>query len=375
MMEIKGLGSRDYQKTLKKIEKLKKFPPKVVENRILFETKDDFSGNGRIFYEYLINNGYDKKYEIIWLVKEPEKLEKYKRHNVRFVRSHEKNEPECRNAASYRYMLSSKYIFYDQSVNWIGMTRKNQVFVNLWHGCAYAVNADRKKIFFDYCLTPGKIFNLPMKEAFGCTMRKMLPLGYPYYDDILRESVGAKNYKKELLEKSGSTKLVLWWPVIKRRLNAEEVEKLDERCRQNQIQLLIKNTDLGEVKKNTLTNIRTFKWTPLSDKEISIYELLGCTDGLISDYSSFLIDFLLVNRPMAYIMTELDDTKKWVFDHYPDFMPGKYVNSSDDICSFMDDLGNGSDIYREKREEAAGMIFDRCDNYCQRIADHIFTDQ
>ena len=49
---------------INKIEKLKKFPPKVIENRILFETKKDFSGEGRIFYDYLIENGYNKKYSV-----------------------------------------------------------------------------------------------------------------------------------------------------------------------------------------------------------------------------------------------------------------------------------------------------------------------
>jgi len=52
----------------------------------LFETKKDFSGEGRIFYDYLIENGYNKNYEIIWLVRNPEKLKNYKTKNVRLYR-------------------------------------------------------------------------------------------------------------------------------------------------------------------------------------------------------------------------------------------------------------------------------------------------
>ena len=40
---------------------LKKFPPALVENRMLFETNDDFTDNGRALFDYLIEKGYNKK--------------------------------------------------------------------------------------------------------------------------------------------------------------------------------------------------------------------------------------------------------------------------------------------------------------------------
>ena len=61
----------------KKIRYIKKFPPKMVENRILFETNDDFTDNGRALFDYLVKQGYNKKYEIVWLVHEPGKYKKY----------------------------------------------------------------------------------------------------------------------------------------------------------------------------------------------------------------------------------------------------------------------------------------------------------
>lgn len=359
---------------INKIEKLKKFPPKVIENRILFETKKDFSGEGRIFYDYLIENGYNKKYEIIWLVRNPEKLKKYKTKNVRFVQSHQKHDQECRNAASYRYMLSSRYIFYDQSVNWIAMTRKNQVFVNLWHGCDYAVNADRKKIFFDHCLTPGEKFNIPMKEAFGCTTKKMLPLGYPHYDRIIQGSKKAEEYKNKLLKKSDSKQLILWYPVEKRVLESDQLQKLDEVCRQNKIHLITKNTVL-EQNNITLTNITKITNAALEKTGMSIYELLHDTDALISDYSSVLIDYLLLNRPVGYLITELDEKKKWVFDGYPEFLPGEHIESFEDICRFIQDTGNKKDEYAQARIQTSGRLLNTCGNYSKRIADTIFTEE
>lgn len=165
----------------KKTERLKKFPPKVVENRILFETENDFDGNARLLYDYMIKNGYNRKYELIWLVNHPEKYKKYVKDNVKFVRKFRKDCEE-RRADCYEAMLSSKYIFYNESVNWIAQTQKRQVFINLWEGCDYKISSRRHKIFFDYCLIRSDAFTQSIKKYFGCTSKKLvLLLGNPVW--------------------------------------------------------------------------------------------------------------------------------------------------------------------------------------------------
>ena len=91
-----------------KVRRLRKFPPKMVKNRILFETNDDFTDNSRALFDYMVENGYNKKYELVWLVHEPEKYEKYKAENVKFIRNFKKN-TTIRRAAAYRYALTSAF--------------------------------------------------------------------------------------------------------------------------------------------------------------------------------------------------------------------------------------------------------------------------
>ena len=45
-----------------------------VSNIILFESINDFDGSSLEVYNYLKDNGYDKKYKLIWSVKNPESL-------------------------------------------------------------------------------------------------------------------------------------------------------------------------------------------------------------------------------------------------------------------------------------------------------------
>ena len=107
----------------RKIKRLKKFPPALVENRMLFETNDDFTDNGRALFDYLIENGYNKKYEMVWLVHDPSKYKEYQYENVKFIQNFKKDST-IRRAEAYKYALTSKYIFYTQAFNWIAMSIK-----------------------------------------------------------------------------------------------------------------------------------------------------------------------------------------------------------------------------------------------------------
>ena len=51
---------------------------------------------------------------------------------------------------------------------------------------------------------------------------------------------------------------------------------------------------------------------------IDIYELLAATDALISDYSSIIFDFMMVERPILHFLPDLDEyrssSRSLVFD-------------------------------------------------------------
>ena len=42
-----------------------------LQDIIMIESHNDFDCNGGAFYEYLLRNGYNKKYKIVWLLKNP----------------------------------------------------------------------------------------------------------------------------------------------------------------------------------------------------------------------------------------------------------------------------------------------------------------
>ena len=377
-----------------KVRRLRKFPPRMVKNRILFETNDDFTDNCRALFDYMVANGYNKKYELVWLVHEPEKYKKYQAENVKFVRNFKKN-TTIRRAAAYRYALTSAFIFYTQAFNWIGMARKGQTFVNLWHGCGYKANKNNRKVFFDYCLVPGDVFIETKKEFFGCSSRKLLALGYPRYDQMMKGSDAARAYKEKLLKAADSDRLILWMPTYRHasseRLNEETLNNefnipiLDDKerllafnnfCRDNHVLVVIKKHylqipyDFGE---NVLTNIVYLENQDLEDNGLQLYEFINCSDALISDYSSVAIDYLLLNRPIGFTLDDYDaytESRGWVFEDPLEYMPGEHIYNVQQFEQFVLDIRNGKDDYEDQRKAVLAKTHNVTDNYCKRVLDY-----
>ena len=45
-------------------------------------------------------------------------------------------------------------------------------------------------------------------------------------------------------------------------------------------------------------------------KQIKLYELIGISDGLLSDYSSVAVDYLLLDRPLGYVLADYNIYKE-----------------------------------------------------------------
>ena len=78
---------------------------KNLNDVIMIESHNDFDCNGGAFYNYLIKNGYNKKYKIVWLVRK--KVEVQLPKNVETVPLYG---PSLKKAY---YVCTAKYFTYD----------------------------------------------------------------------------------------------------------------------------------------------------------------------------------------------------------------------------------------------------------------------
>ena len=83
-------------------------------------------------------------------------------------------------------------------------------------------------------------------------------------------------------------------------------------------------------------------------------QLLGLADALVSDYSSTAIDYLILNRPIAFLMQDEDeyrDKRGYIFDDIEAALPGVIVKDVEGLLKFISQTATGADEAREKREQ------------------------
>lgn len=194
---------------------------KVKKNRLVFKNREmmDCTDNPEAFYEYLISSGYNKKYEIIWLVSEKRKFRNQNTGNVKFVTA--ENKYGWSSPLAYYYGATAGFFFY--SHNSAGLNRyrcKGQTVVNLWHGCGYkdAEQGKKKqniKPDFDYALVPGPVFVKTKSGLWNCEPDRLLMMGYPRYDWMLHPSMSKDEILDSLFGWKGK-KAVLWMPTFRK---------------------------------------------------------------------------------------------------------------------------------------------------------------
>ena len=97
---------------------------------------------------------------------------------------------------------------------------------------------------------------------------------------------------------------------------------------------------------------------------------MKCTDALISDYSGAAYDYLQLNKPIAYVLDDMNEYKiGFVVDDIHKLIAGQEIYNIEDMMKFIKDVSDENDIYKDKREEIKNYIYEFNDgNSCERLA-------
>lgn len=367
---------------------------KVDQNLILLDSPY-YKDNVKVLAEYI--STHKPKYKIICFIEKNQPVQKHK--NIKFIRrSYTARDKNAYSMAAYYYALKAKYVFYTHSFKWAGDKNKDQVIVNLWHGSGYKGGESATIAHnFDFMMVPGEIFIRSKAEFFKCEESKILTLGYPRYDLFHTDDNTLTNaFFKKLNIDLTKDKVVMWLPtfvpdeyllvyedplpylysgipVIE---SLDQAIELDEFCQQNGIKLLLKKHNLRystsplDKYLDCLKNIIILSDEEFKVYDIELYDLLPLTNGLISDFSSVAVDYLLLNKPVAYVLRDIEDYRKtrgFVFENPLDYMPGEHVYTLEDLKMFLKDVSQGKDKHQKIRSDKLPVMHNITDNYSQRI--------
>ena len=343
-----------------------------IKNIIVFESNADYSDNSRAFYEYLIENGYNKKYKIYWFVNNKNNFKDKQCENVKFVTMWKDGVRKTPYQWLKYFYIVKNAKFLISSNRQLHKLNKKTVSININHGTPLKniknLNVVSKDVDFsivasDFCIDlMSDQLNMP-KEKFIC-------LGNPRNDIIFKET----NTIEKVKEFSGYDKIIIWLPTFRKAsgsnrndslfdfplglpiiYNEEELKKLNIYLKKNNVLLLFKlhpHQDDSLLKAYSLSNIKILTDLYLIEKNIELTELFKITDALITDYSGFYYDYLLLDKLIGFTTDDFEEYKKqkgFALENIQDYMAGEKISDINALYTFIEDVINNNDKYKDKR--------------------------
>ena len=353
---------------------------------IIIESHNDFDCNGGAFYDYLMRNGLNKEWKIIWLLRNP--VPENLPYNVIAFNYWEKS------LKKEYYLNKAKYILCDDK--YIEKRRKTQTEIYCTHGGITYKNVVGKIIvpeYIDYILSSSPAYDPFMCKNYSIPYpnNRMLHIGFPS-NDILFENI--EDEVKKITVNDYKTR-ILWMPTFRRNsknrndsdielplgiplfMHMEELESFNTLLASIDCVVVLKihpmEIEESYKKLHDMSNIVIVDGKRTKELGIDGYKLMKSCDALLSDYSSSVYSYLLTDRPIGFVLSDLQHYKLGLtVENYEDYMPGPKIYDIEDIKQFVVNVSTGRDEYKNARQELISYLYTNPDGgACKRLCDFL----
>jgi CDP-glycerol glycerophosphotransferase len=312
----------------------------------------NYTGNPRAIYEYMVEQGLDKKYRCIWLFENPKtkipglaKVVKFRR--IRYF---------------YYMAVAGVWIFDCRQPDFL-VKRKEAHYIQTWHGTPlkklaldmetvdmggetdlleYKKHFKKNTLTWDYLLSQNPFSTEIFRRCFDFH-KEILEIGYPRNDILFQKNT--KEYQDRLkteLSLPKDKKVILYAPTWRdnefyesgqyKFTPALDFSLLKERLSKEYI-LLVKYHYLIQDKVDWQA-YEGFLYKFNAEYDIS--ELYLLADMLITDYSSVMFDYSILKRPMLFYCYDYENYQKNLRGFYFDFAkeaPGPISKTTQELIN------------------------------------------
>ncbi|MDQ3485651.1 MAG: CDP-glycerol glycerophosphotransferase family protein [Actinomycetota bacterium] len=235
----------------------------------------------------------------------------------------------------------------------------DRLVVNLWHGDGPKATSDTQLVRSSVVVAQTRLWGEYKAKVFSLPPESLALVGNPrvdQFDEDLPEEAAAR------LGLLPGRRRVLWLPTYRQARGPRArsmddgdnltdsadvrdlVTALAETAKRLSLDLVVKPHPL-DVDDYTGMAIRVLRNEHLDAAGVSLYQLLGHCDALISDVSSVWVDYLVLDRPIAFYLPDLADLERRRGLNVPDFAalaPGPQVKTADDGRLFLEQVAAGT---------------------------------
>lgn len=337
--------------------------------------------------DYLIAHRYEKKYKLIWTCDaNPER----KKHYVEISRRVPEAEATWKEIFIYYYYINtSKYIICENHL--VPKRRKKQIQVYLNHGTP-PIKVTKHTIIMppdvNYVVCSSPDISDIVSKQYSVDKSKLVYCGSPRFDHLFaKEKYIGRFFNCESMEK-----MILWVPTFRQhnlilsRIDSqkkfpfgipiiekeEDFEILNKELRKLKMGIVIKPhplQNLEYVKVNKFSHIFLLTQKDMNKKQVGINSIMKDMDAIITDYSTIAFDYMLLDRPIAYTIDDMEDYSVGFSVENPlEWMPGDKIKDLGDMLLFLQGVSNGVDQYKTERTVIRKRVhkYEEKDN-CNRL--------
>ena len=367
---------------------------------LIFSSIPFYSGNPKAMYEYFLNN-HPNKYNLIWHTDSEKDYQLYKNNKFNCI---------YRENSNFYEIINTADVFFTSHSQLISEKKEYQIYVNLWHGVGikkvgFMLNtSDFSKEDYDYynmlrkktnyIIVPSEFWKSIYCSTFNISTTNILTTGLPRTCFIDNSK---HNLQKLLLPNYKSyNKIILYLPTFRNMNNKIEGSMnlnniinlitydenlLFEFLENNNYLLIIKMHPLEKLQNKITThkNIIYLSQEILNEHKLDINEIIAETDLLISDYSSIYIEYLLTNKPILFLNTDIDkymQTRGLLFNNSHFWFPGPQVNNLVDFMSETQKLLTDNSYFKYERNKFTDLMYNESTSIdcCSSLYQSIFTE-
>ena len=287
-----------------------------------------------------------------------------------------------RSLRGFLHYLTARYVFFTHGVYLSPTPPRSQICVNIWHGMpikrvGYMVG--RVPPRSTHVIATSRMFSALVGQCFGKPAKEVLVTGIPRNDVLVRSARRARRLKEALGLGSSPVqpRLIVWLPTFRRAVRGilrtdgrahESIFGMDDMdvgafeafLRRNNCVCIIKAHPMAAESTDRIQSdwIRIWRDGDLAEHGVSLYEMVGASDLLITDASSVYVDYMILNKPVVVAFADIEvyrETRGFALEPVEEYFAGPLATSFPElVAGLSESLSN--DRYASRREHIAARF-------------------
>ena len=359
-------------------------------NKIIFISQPDFADNTKHMYTYMQKKLPQK--QLSWLIYDQEIYDiliQNGHQNIFYLKSIR---------GVWEYLRSTTIITSSSSLWQIKSPLQKQF--DLWHGIPLknvlcmgekGTQAKRQAGNITMRFATSNLEKALLSASFDFNALKIAVTGQPRTDTLFSEENKLSELLKDNIQKY--SKIILYMPTYRSgfankdegtafgidnifRMDNYDHKMFIDYLEENNILFLLKLHPYEEKLYNNIslgTNIKWITHKLLVENDLDVHEILNQVDILITDYSSIYFDFLLLDRKIIFLPTDLleyETNRGFELEPYDFWTPGKKVFDQHSLETEISEKDTDSE--KQSRKIIRDIMFkDQDNNSSKRVFNHI----